>query len=121
MTAAEEPSKASASNEGRLDGRVRRSGSTRMSHGCPRLRRYASRGSRQPRMSRRNRRLRLAVERALALLPLPLDAALLAALRDRMDDGRENGEHHGRDPAEGERHGWGGRGEDTMNRSYRRG
>jgi hypothetical protein len=38
-----------------------------------------------------------------------------------MDDGRQNGEYHGRDPEEGERHERGRRGENTMNRSYRRG
>ena len=109
MTASQEGSKAGASIEWRLDGWLRHRGATRdvpwLSQVGLVLRAWIG----PPHLPRLNRRLRLAVERALALLPLLLDAALLAALRDGMDDGRQNGEHHGRDPAESERQRRGGR------------
>ena len=69
----------------------------------------------------RLRRLRLAVERALPLFPLPLDAALLPALRDGVDDAQQDAEHHGRDSEEGKHHGRKRRAGVLMNRSYRRG
>ncbi len=63
----------------------------------------------------------LAVEGALPLFPLPLDATLLSPLRDGVDDPQEDAEHHRRDPEDSERHGRHRRAIELMIRSYRSG
>jgi hypothetical protein len=66
--------------------------------------------------------LLLAVERALPLLPLPLDAALMPALRDGVNDARQDAEHDDRENSEnGERHRRVERAGGLMIRSYRGG
>jgi hypothetical protein len=68
------------------------------------------------------RRSGLAVEGALPLFPLPLDATLLLPLRDGVDDPQKDAEHHRRrDPEDSERHGQHRRATELMIRSYRSG
>ena len=66
-------------------------------------------------------RLRLALEPALPLLPLPAEPLLVSTLRDGVDDADENAEHDDAGAEKDGRHTQEAPARGIMNRSYRRG